>query len=74
MSGQVWEWCDDVYDSAVYASRKGTTKDPRVTSGSEYRVLRGGSWSYLARDARSAFRYRYTPGVRNNYVGFRVVR
>jgi formylglycine-generating enzyme required for sulfatase activity len=74
MSGQVWEWCDDVYDSAVYASRKGTTKDPRVTSGSEYRVLRGGSWGINARNARSAYRFRFAPDNRYSYVGFRVVR
>ena len=74
MSGQVWEWSDDVYDSAVYASRKGTTKDPRVTSGSEYRVLRGGSWNFNARNARSAYRDWFTPGLRYFNIVFRVVR
>ena len=48
MHGNVYEWCEDVYDMKAYASRSGTTIDPKVTSGSENRVLRGGSWADLS--------------------------
>ena len=74
MHGNVHEWCQDVYDEKVYASRSGVTVDPVSTSGSEYRVLRGGSWNYFSRNARSALRVWLTPDLRNFTVGFRVVR
>lgn len=44
--GNVWEWCFDVYDGALYGSRKTLAEDPVSEKGSEYRVLRGGSWCY----------------------------
>lgn len=74
MSGNVWDWCFDVCDDKAYANRSGTTKDPVVESGSEWRRFRGGSWYDFAMVARSAVRGGDTPGVRYNYVGFRVVR
>ncbi len=72
--GNVWEWCFDVYDENAYGSRSGTTVDPILTSGSEYRVLRGGSWNLGSRLARSAVRDWNSPGFRYYYFGFRVVR
>ena len=72
MHGNVWEWCEDVYDESAYGKHSGTTSDPKVTSGSS-RVLRGGSWNSSSRDARSANRLGSTPGKRNAIFGFRVV-
>ena len=74
MHGNVNEWCEDVYDSKLYGQRSGTTTDPRQTSGSEYRVLRGGSWFFVPLNARSAERFWSTPDYRDIAVGFRVAR
>lgn len=41
--------------------------------GGSYRVKRGGSWNYESWRVRSADRFRYTPGLRNNDLGFRLV-
>lgn len=37
------------------------------------RVLRGGSWIYVARLVRCAFRFADVPGTRAEYYGFRPV-
>jgi len=71
MSGNVWEWCEDKYTSDY---------DDCPTDGSAYtgsgsnRVERGGSWSNSARFCRSANRSVSSPGIRFNYLGFRVAR
>ncbi len=72
--GNVWEWCFDVYDESSYGSRSGTTADPLSSSGSEYRVLRGGSWYSLSGVARSAGRAGIQPVDRDGSDGFRLVR
>ena len=74
MHGNVFEWCEDTYDESAYGKRSGTTSDPKVTSGSEYRVLRGGSWYFYSQLARSANRNYSTPDDRDyNNSGIRVV-
>ena len=70
MHGNVFEWCFDMYDESAYKSRSGTTVDPLTTTGSEYRVLRGGNWLFPADFARSTFRFEGKIDVGN---GFRVV-
>ena len=71
MSGNVWEWCQDVYTSN-YSSCP--------TNGSAYsgrgsnRVYRGGGWIINARYCRSAFRNYYSPGYRLISLGVRLAR
>ena len=74
MHGNVWEWCEDMYDENAYESRRGkTTTEPLVTRRSGLRVLRGGSWYGTSLVARSASRTRDTPDNRDSISGFRVV-
>ena len=70
MSGNVWEWCHDWYDSAYFAG--GAMTNPLGPSTGTSRVLRGGSWYYLGRSAYSANRLRSLPDYWSYYNGFRV--
>ncbi len=72
MLGNVWEWCQDVYhDSYGDAPTDGSA----WISGADrnVRVLRGGSWGYIAYYTRSAYRHWVSPTSHNNNVGFRLV-
>jgi formylglycine-generating enzyme len=78
MSGNVWEWCDDIWDENVYAKRKelGLYEDRWIDTSSDessYRVMRGGSWSSSSRRCRVAFRSRRYPDGRDINRGFRLV-
>lgn len=74
MSGNVWEWVEDCWhDNYTSAPTDGSA----WTSGcgeEGKRVLRGGSWSNLPQDARSATRHKNSPSKRNQFYGFRLAR
>ncbi|RZU54143.1 formylglycine-generating enzyme required for sulfatase activity [Krasilnikovia cinnamomea] len=59
MLGNVWDWCWDRYDPAVYG---------------EYRVLRGGGWFDEHWSCRASVRRRSHPDLAIDDVGFRVAR
>ena len=69
LSGNVYEWCEDVYDAKFYA--RSTEKDPVHKGPGRYRVLRGGAFVLELEDLRSALRYRLLPVDRAPYIGFR---
>ena len=68
MSGNLWEWCSDLYGDYSSSSQINPTGP---TSGSR-RVLRGGSWYYYDQRCRVADRNYGSPVGRSYYDGFRL--
>ncbi len=69
VSGNVWEWCNDWYDSEPVAA-----VDPNGPAVGSHRTARGGSWNGSAAGVRLASRAGAYPGFRYASLGFRVVR
>ena len=84
MTGNVWEWCLDAYDSHVYTNAP--RRNPIVgaesisdlinnfTTIKSSRVLRGGSWFYSVPYLRVSYRDRDTPRITYTLFGFRCVK
>jgi len=72
IGGNVAEWVMDCWhDSYIRAPTDGSAW---VNPGCSHRVVRGGYWASSPAQARSAFRLKAAPNLRDARVGFRIAR
>ncbi len=71
MTGNVWEWCQDLYDANYY--KNSPRCNPQGPSSGSSRVLRGGSWSNDVKAVRASFRLSSNEDERNFCYGLRLV-
>jgi iron(II)-dependent oxidoreductase len=78
MAGNVWEWTSSLWGRDVNKPEFGYPYDPKDgrenqnAPDSVRRVLRGGSFGNGAHFVRCAYRNRYFPYYRFDFIGFRV--
>jgi formylglycine-generating enzyme required for sulfatase activity len=67
MLGNVWEWCEDAWSDNYRTESQSVVSE----SASAVRVMRGGSYSFEARDMRASLRGADHASNRNDFLGFR---
>lgn len=72
-AGNVWEWCEDVWDAATYRERDGQRDPVTINGDPTVRCLRGWSWENTTRNLPIAFRNGLKASRRLWSVGFRCV-
>jgi formylglycine-generating enzyme required for sulfatase activity len=76
MHGNVFEWCQDHwhsnYDGAPTDGSAWLTEDSEASRVIRFRLIRGGSWFFIPRYCRSAYRNHGPVNRGNYYFGFRV--
>ncbi len=79
MSGNVWEWCENIYNGNYENDPYYYKKDPSYGANIElgigyHRVIRGGAWHYYAASCRVSCRSSCIPMFSSRNLGFRLVR
>ena len=71
-SGNIWEWVLDCW----VPNYQGAPVDgkPRILDKCRERVMRGGSWYYISKNMRPAWRFKNDYRVKSYGIGFRVLR
>jgi formylglycine-generating enzyme required for sulfatase activity len=71
MSGNVWEWCQDSFQTDAYQYHD--QENPVMISNERDRVIRGGSWNVDSWSVRCARRNRLPQDLYGPGLGFRLV-
>jgi sulfatase modifying factor 1 len=71
MTGNVWEWVGDWYDSSYY--KESTRSNPGGPGRGGDRVFRGGSYEDNAKDLRTMKREKKSNRRSDSALGFRLV-
>jgi formylglycine-generating enzyme required for sulfatase activity len=74
IAGNVWEWVEDCWHSSYAGAPTDGSAWVEADGGECARVVRGGSWDFVARFLRAPARNRSSPSYRNNDFGFRLAR
>lgn len=83
MTGNVWEWCWDGYDSDAYKKREKVTNtqtpkqiplDPHVESNGTRAIARGGAAGCIHFDCRNSYRGQFHPNKVISLIGLRLVQ
>ena len=75
LAGNVWEWCEDVFDADFYEN--GPSMNPKLAAPQKSKaghVMRGGSFMYEASALRTYHRIAFDPWYRFAEGGFRCAK